>query len=99
MEPTLFFIEKISFSLKLFSGRFYGQSFIKTVRGPLPRLDEFKHFADDLRISEAVNALENSTIHLPYLFHCCFRNTPYEFLILHMYEKNKDADQLHGDHA
>ena len=34
MEPTIFFIEKISFSLKLFSGHFYGQSFIKTVRGP-----------------------------------------------------------------
>ena len=30
----IFFIEKISFSLKLFSGHFYGQSFIKTVRGP-----------------------------------------------------------------
>ena len=35
IEPTTFFIEKISFSLKLFSGHFYGQSFIKTVRGPL----------------------------------------------------------------
>ena len=35
LEPTIFFIEKISFSLKLFSGHFYGQSFIKTVRGPL----------------------------------------------------------------
>ena len=35
VEPTLFFIEKISFSLKLFSDHFYGQSFIKTVRGPL----------------------------------------------------------------
>ena len=34
VEPTLFFIEKMSFSLKLFSGHFYGQSFIKTVRGP-----------------------------------------------------------------
>ena len=33
-EPTIFFIEKISFSLKLFSGHFCGQSFIKTVRGP-----------------------------------------------------------------
>ena len=33
VEPTIFFIEKI-FSLKLFSGHFYGQSFIKTVRGP-----------------------------------------------------------------
>ena len=36
VEPTIFFIEKISFSLKLFSVYFYGQSFIKTVRGPLP---------------------------------------------------------------
>ena len=35
VEPSVFFIEKISFSLKLFSGHFYGQSFIKTVRGPL----------------------------------------------------------------
>ena len=34
VEPIAFFIEKISFSLKLFSGHFYGQSFIKTVRGP-----------------------------------------------------------------
>ena len=34
VEPTNFFIEKISFSLKFFSGHFYGQSFIKTVRGP-----------------------------------------------------------------
>ena len=34
VEPTIFFIEKISFTLKLFSGHFYGQSFIKTVRGP-----------------------------------------------------------------
>ena len=34
VEPVIFFIEKISFSLKLFSGHFYGQSFIKTVRGP-----------------------------------------------------------------
>ena len=39
VDPTIFFIEKISFSLKLFSGHFYGQSFIKTVRGPL----EFKY--------------------------------------------------------
>ena len=41
VEPTIFFIEKLSFSLELFSGHFYGQSFIKTVRGPL-----FKHFND-----------------------------------------------------
>ena len=30
-KPTIFFIENISFSLKLFSGHLYGQSFIKTV--------------------------------------------------------------------
>ena len=40
VEPTIFFIEKISFSLKLFSGHFYGQSFIKTVRGPYMCDDE-----------------------------------------------------------
>ena len=34
VKATIFFIEKISFSLKLFSGHFYRQSFIKTVRGP-----------------------------------------------------------------
>ena len=34
VEPTLIFIEKILFSLKLFSGHFYGQSFFKTVQGP-----------------------------------------------------------------
>ena len=34
VEPTIFFIEKISSSLKLFSDHFYGQSFIKTVQGP-----------------------------------------------------------------
>ena len=34
VEPTIFFIEKISFSFKLYSYHFYGQSFIKTVRGP-----------------------------------------------------------------
>ena len=30
VEPTIFFIEKILFSLNFFSGHFYGQSFIKT---------------------------------------------------------------------
>ena len=34
VEPTILFMEKISFSLILFSGHFYGQSFIKTIRGP-----------------------------------------------------------------
>ena len=34
VELTFFLIEKISFSMKLFSGHFYGQSCIKTVRGP-----------------------------------------------------------------
>ena len=36
VEPTIFFLEKISFSLKLFYGHFYGQPFIKTVLGPFP---------------------------------------------------------------
>ena len=35
VEPTIVLMETLSFSLKLFSGHFYGQSFIKTVRGPL----------------------------------------------------------------
>ena len=30
VEPTIFFMEQIPFSLKFFSGLFYGQSFIKT---------------------------------------------------------------------
>ena len=34
VEHTIVLMEKLSFSLKLFSGDFYGQSFIKTVRGP-----------------------------------------------------------------
>ena len=33
VEPPISFIEKISFSLKLLSGHFNGQSVIKTVRG------------------------------------------------------------------
>ena len=36
VDSTIFLMEKLSFSLKLFSGHFYGQSFIKTVRGPCP---------------------------------------------------------------
>ena len=36
VEPTIFFHGKILFSLKLFSGHFYGQSFIKSARVPLP---------------------------------------------------------------
>ena len=40
VEPTIFSIEKISFSLKLFSGNFYGQSFIMTVLGPFPDLSK-----------------------------------------------------------
>ena len=46
VKPTIFFIEKISFSSKLFSGHFYGQSFIKTVRGPCSHLSiiHFKIF-------------------------------------------------------
>ena len=35
VKITIFFMEKISFSLKLFSDHFYGQSLIETVPGPL----------------------------------------------------------------
>ena len=35
VEPTIFIIEKTLFSLKLFTEHFYGQSFVKTVRGLL----------------------------------------------------------------
>ena len=38
IELFIIFIEKISFSLKLLSSKCYGQSCIKTVRGPLPIL-------------------------------------------------------------
>ena len=34
VKPIIFFMKKISFSLKLLTGLFYGQSFIKTVLGP-----------------------------------------------------------------
>ena len=34
VEPAVFLMENLSFSMKLFSGHFYGQSFIKTVQGP-----------------------------------------------------------------
>ena len=34
VRPTIILMEKLSFSLNFFSGDFYGQSFIKTVRGP-----------------------------------------------------------------
>ena len=44
IEPTIFFIEKVAFSLKLFSGHFYGQSFIKTVRGPLHSVSKFLRY-------------------------------------------------------
>ena len=33
-ESTIFSMENISFSKKLFSGQFYGQFFIETLRGP-----------------------------------------------------------------
>ena len=53
VEPTIFFKVKISFSLKLFSGLFYGQSFIKTVRGPLHVIFLF--------LFSAVISLKNTT--------------------------------------
>ena len=50
IKPNIFFIEKISFSLKLFSGHFYGHSFIKTVRGPLHGAD-YTYFFQILRLA------------------------------------------------
>ena len=46
VKATSFFIEKISFSLKLFSDHFYGQSFIKTVQGPLVEMYHEKLFRE-----------------------------------------------------
>ena len=40
VETIIFLMEKLSFSLKLVSDHFYGQSFIKTVRGPLHYLPQ-----------------------------------------------------------
>ena len=40
-------MEKQSFSLKLLSGDFYGQSFIKTVRGPCENL--FLYFSEKVQ--------------------------------------------------
>ena len=59
-KPTTFSTEKISFSLKLLSGHFYGQFCIKTVRGPsftyfcglffatIIYLDQIKHICNTL---------------------------------------------------
>ena len=63
-------MEKISFSLKLFFDYFYGQSFIKTVRGPCPELltgrwfDIIFYIQTTLKkfkkvISKVMNILEN----------------------------------------
>ena len=44
IESTIFFKEKISFSLKLFSDHFYGQFFIKTIRGPWMVLKQMEQY-------------------------------------------------------
>ena len=62
IEPTIFFIEKISFSLKLFSGHFYGQSFIKTVRGPLD-IDANKFYDRAHRLYDAALLTQCYTQH------------------------------------
>ena len=41
VESTSFLMEKLLFSLKLFSGHFYGQSFIETVRGPFDLVNTY----------------------------------------------------------
>ena len=64
VEPTIFFIEKISFSLKLFSGHFYGQSFIKTVQGPLGPTYKCKHAFVCFHIGLINNGKHNTFYHL-----------------------------------
>ena len=54
VEPSIFFIEKIKFSLKLFSANFYGQSFIKTVRGPCGSKIEGRHISDVICTSDSM---------------------------------------------
>ena len=67
IEPTIFLIEKISFSLKLFSGHFYGQSFIKTVRGPLTSGVWYCHSPDVIKTFIMLNSLASS-LHAGYFF-------------------------------
>ena len=52
-----FSYKKVLFSLKLFSGHFYGQSFIKTVRGPLELLSQAKNL--DFLIRRARKSSQN----------------------------------------
>ena len=43
VETISFLMEKLSFSLKLVAGHFYGHSFIKTVRGPCSDFTQLTH--------------------------------------------------------
>ena len=52
VEPALVLMEKLSFSMKIFSGHFYGQSFIKTVRGPF-RLEKLSFSLPVLLLSNS----------------------------------------------
>ena len=75
IEPTIFLIEKISFSLKLFSGHFYGQSFIETVRGPLvfaPIEDAYKTLVSP-KLEYVTPIWNPNTLKLRFLT-CTFRN-------------------------
>ena len=56
-EPAIFFIEKILFSLKLFSGHFYGQFFIKTVRGPWHVGPLKTHISLNIRADHSIGTL------------------------------------------
>ena len=42
VEPTIFFMKKLSSFFNFFSGQFYRQSFIRTVRGPYFHTDRYK---------------------------------------------------------
>ena len=61
-EPTIFFMEKQLFSLKLLSGDFYGQSFIKTVRGPFVlKLQQYTFTVKHLKGSENISDILSRT--------------------------------------
>ena len=60
VKATIFFIEKISFSLKLFSGHFNGQSFTKTVQGPCFFFPEYSKIKEEKQASRQDCVIENN---------------------------------------
>ena len=79
VKPTIFFIEKISFSLKLFSSHFYGQSYIKTVRGPSIILFlQLKHCR-----SKSADLIKSQLIRKRTVFHPHYKLINFVINILH----------------